>query len=712
MHHVPDGLLVVLSCWLSLSLLIRAPRDPGTRVFAWFALLLALYGLSSLLPQMTSSQTTAQALNRLQLCATVLAPPGFLHFILVLTSPVNIARLKSVLIGVFYSTGIALALYALFGTLPDPAQPPPGWSRWGEPRFPDSLVWVWTAQRVLPMLVTLAVIFLNYRTPPRDAQEARLRHIFSVTGMVAVGGALAAAVVRDLPISPLLPRAVMVGALLALAYAVLFHRALLPARVARRTFFYSILGSFTATLYVGLVLILEHLVRVWLQINLPIVSAFAVVILVATLDPIREWTRSLMDRHFYRREFDYVRLVRSLGDEVLEQGNLTDQLQVALSMICRALGVRSGLVIVATPTGLAVQATYGEIQPEPLIHLVTVPDESQSFYRENAWTPWPAARLLLPLRQGEDRLGLLVLGSQHLPESFSDAEYALLDYVQSYLAMTISHTHARELQQDVIAALAEQSRVLREQQEQLAEQAALAMHQEFSRQEHSTASSQGLHIYALGPLRVERNAEPITRWGGDKAGTYQAEALFAFLFDRRGKGVTKDEVAEVIWPDLDIDRADSAFHRTLAALRRTLEPGLRRGNLSQSILYHHERYWLQPAYIAWCDTETFMTMAEHGMSRWQKGDLDQALLDLEAAHALYRGDYMDDCPFFGDSVYVEEQRRDLRVCYQDVQLALGAIYELQGRAGEAISAYRRALALSATGSPVATQALERLQVTV
>jgi two-component SAPR family response regulator len=199
---------------------------------------------------------------------------------------------------------------------------------------------------------------------------------------------------------------------------------------------------------------------------------------------------------------------------------------------------------------------------------------------------------------------------------------------------------------------------------------------------------------------VERGGEPITRWGGDKAGTYQAEALFAFLFDRIGRGITKDEAEEVIWPDLadDIDKADQAFHRTLSALRRTLEPGLRRGNESRAVLYHHERYWLDPATVGWADTEAFVSAAERGITQLRQGHPEDALMLLREASGLYRADYMDACRFFGDSVYVEERREELRVQYAETLLALAATCERLGQAGEARSAYRRAALLS-QGSP-------------
>jgi DNA-binding SARP family transcriptional activator len=704
MYHIPDALLVVLTCWLGLSLLVRAPHDIVTRTFAWFCFNLALYALSTLLAQLTPAPEVAQVLNRVHLATTVVTPIVFLHFIAVLTTAGEVPHMLRLAIGFLYGIGLFLVLYTMFGWLPDPMRPVPPWSRWGEPRFPSGgFSWLWVAVRVGPLLLALMLRALAYRSKPRDSHERLMRRVFQITSLVGVVGALAMVAARDFAFSPALPRTMILAAMLALAYAVLAYRALLPARVARRTFVYSLLGSLGATAYVGLVLVLERLVRAWLKIDLPLVSALALIVLIAMLEPIRSWARMHLDRRFYRREFDYVRLVHSLGDSLLEQGSLADQCQAALSVACRALGVQAGLVAIAMPDGLEVQARYGDVQAPVRLPLMPLPTEPQ--WVDGTWAAWPGARLLFPLRAGDEQPGLLVLGRQYRPQPFHPSEYALLDYVNSYLSLAIRHASMRDMQQNALHELAEQSKTLRTHQEHLAQQAARAR-----RHEHEPATGGGLHVYALGPFRVERDGIPITRWGGDKAGTYQAEALFAFLFDRRGKGVTKDEVAEVIWSDLDIEKADSAFHRTLAGLRRTLEPDLGRGRQSQTILYHHERYWLEPACVAWSDSDALLAAAEQGMNALRQGHTGHALHKLEYACQLYRGDYMDDCPFFGDSSYVEEQRAALRTCCRDVQLALGSAYEAQGRAGEAISAYRRALVLSAEDCPAAMEGLERLQV--
>ena len=151
-------------------------------------------------------------------------------------------------------------------------------------------------------------------------------------------------------------------------------------------------------------------------------------------------------------------------------------------------------------------------------------------------------------------------------------------------------------------------------------------------------------MHALGPLRVERDGAPIERWGGDKAGTRQAEALFAFLFDRGERGVTKDEVLQIdLARHRPLERADLAFHRTMVGLRGTLDPG--RGRKSV-IRFHNDRYRLDPAVIAWSERPSFLARLEP--RRGEAPAADRIRL-LEEARTLYRGEYLDDCPFYGDS---------------------------------------------------------------
>lgn len=697
---LPAFFMAVLACWLGLSLLVRSPRDRAARAFAWLCLHLTLYGLTIALVPLTVSGDVARLLNRLQVVETVVLPPVFLHFILIVTTPGRLAVLLTAILALFYALAVGMALYALVS----PAMLAEARSL----RFPPGpLTWLWVAQRALPLLLSLGLVGTHYQAAGSDDLDRRRRRLLAISALVGVAGALLASLARDARLSQAPGHALMVAGLLLMAYTVLAYRLLLPARVAQRAFYRSLLGSLIAALYVAVLLVLEPLAGAWLQIEAPLVTVFALVALVALFGPLRDWAGAWLDRAFFHREFDYGQLLRAVGEDLFERGDLHGQLEAALAAICRTLDVRSGVVAVREGQGLRVIAAYGADRPaSDLITFEHAPQQAQTRYDD--WPPWPLARLLLPLWHNQESLGLLALGPKRSGEPYHEVERTLLNSLCSYLSLAIRHARTQQAEELAMAALAEQSRQLQAEQELLAAQAAEAAR--MANRRPPGADAPGLVVHALGPLRVERAGQPIERWGGDKAGTYQAEALFAFLFDRRGRGLTKDEAGEMIWPDLDLDKADAAFHRTLSGLRRTLEPDLRRGNQSRVITYHHERYWLDPAAIGWCDVDAFASAIERGHTLLRRGELEAARDAFRTALELYRGDYMDDCPFFGDSAYVEERRTELRTLQIDALLVLGNIYERLGQAGEAATCYRRALAASRDECPRAEEGLARLQV--
>ena len=699
---LPAFLMAVLACWLGLSLLVRAPRDRATQAFAWLCLHLTLYGLAIVLSRLAQAPAAGPALSRLELVETTLLPPVFLQFILLVARVQRARVVQWAALAFSYVVGVGLAIYALFGQEPMLAEP--------APRFPNGLLTlIWTVHRALPLLLALLLAGIGYRQAGEDDMERRRRLLFVIAAVVAVSGALWATATRGTMLSQAPGHLLMDAGLGLLAYTVLAYRLLLPPRVARRALYRSLFGGILTAIYVGALLLIEQRARETLGIDTPLVMIFALIVLIAVIGPLRDAAGDWIDRLFFHREFDYGRLLRTLGEDLFERGDLADKLQAALSTICRTLGVRAGVVAVQEGIGPRIVATYGIDLPDAEVFRAATPPERARFHYGD-WQPWPAARLLLPLRRGDEALGLLALGSKRSGEPYRETERAVLAMLSDNLAHEIKHARARQEEELAMAALAEQAEQLRAEQEMLAQQAAEVARLQDQPPAPPADDKQGLRIYALGPLRVERDGTLIERWGGDKAGTYQAEALFAFLFDRRGRGLTKDEAEDMIWPDLDLERADSAFHRTVSALRRALEPGLKRANESRTITYHHERYWLDPATVAWCDADAFTAAVERGHTLLRKGDLEEARAVFAQALGLYRGDYMDDCPFFGDSSYVEERRAELREQRIEMLIALGALYEQLGRAGEAATCYRRALAAADGDCPRAEEGLARLQV--
>ena len=699
---IPAFLMGVLAAWLGLSLLVRAPRNPAAQAFSLLCLNLTIYGLAIFLGRVSVNPATREIMHRVEIVETVILPPIWLLFINIVADTQRLRRLRRLAVLLFAASGAALAAYALFSPQMDVLATPP--------RFPSPVLTALSlVQRGFPLALSLWLVLRNYTLAGADRGEHRRRGFFALAVAIAVFGALLASAARELGVLQAPGHLLMDIGLALMAYMVLAYRLLLPARVAQRAFYRSLLGSSLTAAFILIVLLIEPLVSSLLGIETPLLTIFALVGLVAIFGPLRDLAGNWLDRRLFHREFDYGRLLREVSEDLFERGDLDGQLAAGLAAICRTLGIGAGAVAVRHGEALRVLALYG--QPHNLTRTSISPhDLPDEVFGD--WPPWPAARLLLPLRQGDETLGLLMFGAKRSGETYGDVEQVLLDSLGRYLALAIKHAHTQQAEELAIAALAAQSSQLKAEQALLEAQTVEARRRlaEEPVAPVIAAPAAGLRVAALGPLQVEREGSRIERWGGDKAGNHQAEALFAFLFDRRGKGVTKDEAEEIIWPDLEMEKADTAFHRTLSALRRTLEPGLRRGNESKVITYHHERYWLAPEVIAWCDADEYARAVERGQTQQRQAELTAARASFEHAAALYRGDYIDDCPFFGDSAEVEQRRDQLRSQHITVLLNLGAIYEQLALAGEATTAYRKALAISLDDCPRAEAALERLAV--
>ena len=216
----------------------------------------------------------------------------------------------------------------------------------------------------------------------------------------------------------------------------------------------------------------------------------------------------------------------------------------------------------------------------------------------------------------------------------------------------------------------------------------------------------GLRISALGPLLVERSGEPVTDWGGPKAGSRHALAIFSFLMDRGERGVTKDEIVEVVWPEAEVEQGDLNFHRTLGGLRSTLA---RRSDSRprRDITFSNGRYRLTGTVVSWLDVAEF---EQRLLNAAEATDELAAIRGLEAARRMYRGDYLDDCPLYGESTYVEERRGFLRGRLVDALIDLGRRYEGRGDDSLASARYREALSVTDGNCPSALDGLGRIGV--
>jgi DNA-binding SARP family transcriptional activator len=659
------GITALLATWLGLTVLVRSPRRLSSRVFAFLALLLVVWSVAILIQRLPHDPDVGRALHAIEVIAAFLLPAATVHVAVALTIEGRMSLPQRVVCVAAYGvSALAATLAAIDPALEFRVTPP----QFSLPGIPGPIFgWGWIAFRLV--LFGFAIYWVVAALQAAGRDQFRRRQLQAVVATLVVGAL--GAIVRILPgiaeSDPWIGVSLITIATVLAAYAVFGQGLFFAPDVAAAAFRYSVVVGLGITAYVAALVGLELLARNLLAVDLPIVTALALVVTIVLFEPIAERVRRLMAGET-GRDLAYHRLLRALGHNVMTAQRPESSIEPALARLTRTFRI----------SGAELQSALGE----QIARHGRIPGDD------------PLA-LSLPLRVDGESYGTLRLGAKRSALPYTAAEVELLGLAATYLASSLRLANRQNAQAEALGALS-------------AERAALAssgseLHQALVQEPGATEGR--LQVFALGSLRVQRGTELIGRWGGEKAGTRQAEALFAFLFDRGERGLTKDEATEVIWPDVDLDGADLAFHRTLGGLRRTLEPERRRRVGSTTVVFHNDRYRLDSALIEWSDREAFeQLMASAGSAV----DPDEGLRALEQARGLYRGEYLDDCPYYGDSAYAETRRELLRGRYVDLLLALGERYEQRGDRPAAAAAFRQARAAAGDNCPPADAALLRL----
>lgn len=661
------GVTAILATWLGLVVLTRSGDRRGARVFALLAACLVVWSVAIITQRLTSQpEVVGVPMNALEDVAAFLLPAATLHIALVLAVEGRRSAVQQLVLTATYALSAVMALGAVF--FPDQqlrVSPP----HLVLPGLPGPLLgWAWIGVRVF--IFFAAQYWIVRALMMAGGDSARRQQLLAALATVMVGAA--GGILRFLPgpadDAPWLGVILITLAVVVAAYAVFAQGIFVLPEAAARAFRYSVAIGLGVTLYVTAVLALERGVQDALGLDLPIVTALALVATLALFDPVSAWFRHSIGAPS-GRDAARVRLRQALGLDPVTSQAPEGVVAPALARLVRALDLRGAATF--APTGEEV-ARHGE------------PDGES-----------PLA-IRLPLSAGAKPSGSLVVGPKASGLPLTAREVDLLSEAARFIGASLDLGARHSAQADALDSLS-------------ADGAAVHAHGVSLDEAIIEASSQpaGLQVFALGPLRVVRDGEALVRWGGAKAGTRQAEAVFAFLFDRGERGVAKAEVVEMIWPDVDLERADLAFHRTLNGLRTTLEPGRRGGERAHAITFHNDRYRLDPSVVSWSDVDAFdEAMAAASAPR----GTDDAIPHLERARALYRGEFLDDCPFYGDSAEVEERRGLLRRRCVDLLLALGERYEQRGDRPAAAASFRQARSIFGEELPSADAALLRLGV--
>lgn len=655
------GVTAILATWLGLLVLTRGRRPAGAWTFATLCLLLVVWSVAIIVQRVGTDPSIHQSINLVEDAAAFLLPAVTLHIALVVATEGARPAGAVALLGLAYG----VALLTIVQAAVDPAHPivvnGPSWSPLG---IPGPLVG-WAFIGVRAVIWGLAIAYLVGGLREAGDDRARQQQLKVAIATMAVG--VVGAVVRILPEQISGPAFIGVSlialAMVMAAYTVLAQHLFLAADVTVRAVRWSVLAGIGIVIYIAFLLAIDEAARAWLGIEFPLVLALGVVVTIGLFDPVTSWLRTLRGSI---HDDEQVRLLRALGSDTIVGQGPDDAVEPALARLARTFDL----------TGAAVTDASGS--PRAVVGAPAADD--------------PLA-VRLPLEVDGAAVGLVTFGAKRSGLAFTADEREALRTTAAYLAATLRLGERQREQASALTSLRQERSAVESRGTALGDLLTEA-----------ATPAPGLRIYALGPLRAERDGELVRRWGGAKAGSRQAEAVFAFLFDRGERGAPKDEILELIWPDVDLDRADVAFHRTMLGLRGMLRPDGRARGREAAISFHNDRYRLDPGVVGWSDVDEY----EHQLAAGGAADPDAALSALEAARGLYRGDYLDDCPFYGDSAQVEERRSSLRLRYVDLLIELAERYAARGDRGSASACLREAGVVSEGEEPRVVQALARL----
>lgn len=192
-----------------------------------------------------------------------------------------------------------------------------------------------------------------------------------------------------------------------------------------------------------------------------------------------------------------------------------------------------------------------------------------------------------------------------------------------------------------------------------------------------------LEVFALGPGYVLLNGEQISTWEG-----HLPRLLFFFTLDR--PVVTRSEICQAFWPDLDNDQAVNVFHVTKRRLHKALD---------FDVLVHEDGYYrVNPQVSVYYDIVDFVGALVEGRSPESpdKPALWQKALDL------YQGPFLQ-----GHSDdWIVQRRADYLQGYLEALSQMAETRLAEGRDENALALLQRAVSENDRYEPIHRQIMQ------
>jgi len=470
-YNLPPLLAGLANLCLGAFVLSRKARGKANQLYALACLALAIWnsGFFAMywLPPTGEGLKSALVWNNcLHLGLLFLAPLSY-HFALAMTG----ARRRWLYWIAYLGYGISSVFmwYSVRGTFVAKLE----WLWWNQPRGYGG--WVPRSSPVsavfdnfffLYVLLGLGVLVHGYRSASQAVERNRLKYLIIAIGVAFLGGIPNFLLVhRTLQIYPIghVVQIVYVGIV---AYTIVRYRLMDISVVIRRGALYSAVTAGVIGVYVLALLLVVKQAETGLR-EVPFwLTAIIAFGLALAVQPFHRRLQVIVDRRFFREEYEAQRILRDLSRSVVSFLEQDELLGYTLDALRRALGVTRGYAYLGEEGQYVARAAYPEDAPrekigagdslvlavgktqEPLVRdeigvmlraLNLSAEEREVLVSAQQRLEEFQAQVAVPVRSKTGLSGFLLVGDKRSGDLFSPSDLALLATLGNQLAVAVEN---------------------------------------------------------------------------------------------------------------------------------------------------------------------------------------------------------------------------------------------------------------------------------
>ena len=296
-------------------------------------------------------------------------------------------------------------------------------------------------------LITVPVLALyNLRLSRQQAKSPPIKQQFAIL-LWATSLAIFSAIYTTLSTwlgldTPTVISNISLGAGVALlGYGVARYNALIEGQAIGLDILYTFLAIGLVTSFYLLVTFISYVVY-----DVPFIAFIFVIILAIVSHSLYDWTRTYLDRLFYRKQYREVRAnLRDFAREAAPGYDLPGQLQIIIQTLCRSLAASKGFIALREAEGFAiVAANPTDLQGICITVEALAADEVTALSLPVRSPRLEGMTLLIPIQYGSEQIGAVVLGPKTMGIGYTEDDLDLLEDLAERVAGVVHSVRLQE----------------------------------------------------------------------------------------------------------------------------------------------------------------------------------------------------------------------------------------------------------------------------